>query len=74
MSLPNLNGTTTISTGDSITLTAITATDYSLSTSIYTTGTDINYDYQLTLENIPIEEIERFLRKKKLENIHKDVE
>ena len=32
---------------------------------------DIMYDYQEMLKNIPIEEIQRFLRKKKLENIEK---
>jgi len=31
----------------------------------------IMYNYQEVLEGIPIEEIQRFLRKKKLENIEK---
>ena len=31
----------------------------------------IQYNYQEILKNIPIEEIQRFLRKKKLENIDK---
>ena len=30
-----------------------------------------NVDYQSMLENVPIEEIQKFLRKKKLENIEK---
>lgn len=33
----------------------------------------IQYDHQSMLELIPIEEVERFLRKKKLENIQRDV-
>jgi len=32
---------------------------------------NIMYDYQEMLKGIPIEEIQRFLRKKKLENIEK---
>lgn len=35
---------------------------------------NIMYNYQEMLENIPIEEIVRFLRKKKLENIQRDVD
>jgi len=31
---------------------------------------DLDYDYDTILEGVPIEEIERFLRKKKLEKIN----
>lgn len=33
---------------------------------------NIQYDYENMLESIPLEEIERFLRKKKLERIDND--
>lgn len=33
---------------------------------------NVKYDYENMLESIPLEEIERFLRKKKLERINND--
>lgn len=32
-----------------------------------------SYDYQRELEKIPLEEIEKFLRRKKLQNIQKEI-